>query len=81
LIIGDPDTPQPTNPEEYSRSRAGYTSSCEQNKKQANKYPSRDSFKQTPLAMPPPEKTEVELAFMSEDTAKAFALLGLNDPC
>ncbi len=28
-----------------------------------------------------PEKIEVKLAFMSEDTAKAFALLGLNDPC
>jgi len=30
--------------------------------------------------MPPPEKIEVKLAFMSEDTAQAFALLGLSDP-
>ena len=30
--------------------------------------------------MPPPEKIEVKLAFMSEDTAKAFAVLGLSDP-
>jgi hypothetical protein len=29
--------------------------------------------------MPPPEKIEVKLAFMSEDTAKAFAVLGLSD--
>lgn len=27
-----------------------------------------------------PEKIEVKLAFVSDDTAKAFALLGLNDP-
>ena len=30
--------------------------------------------------MPPPEKIEVKLAFMSEDTAQAFAVLGLSDP-
>jgi hypothetical protein len=30
--------------------------------------------------MPPPEKIEVKLAFMSEDTAKGFAVLGLSDP-
>jgi hypothetical protein len=30
--------------------------------------------------MPPPEKIEVKLAFMSEDTGKGFAVLGLNDP-
>ena len=30
--------------------------------------------------MPPPEKIEVKLAFMSEDTAKAFAVLALSDP-
>ncbi len=30
--------------------------------------------------MLPPEKIEVKLAFMSEDTAKAFAVLGLSDP-
>ena len=28
----------------------------------------------------PPEKIEVKLAFMSEDTEKAFAVLGLSDP-
>jgi hypothetical protein len=30
--------------------------------------------------MPPPEKIEVKLAFMSEDTSKAFAVLALSDP-
>jgi hypothetical protein len=30
--------------------------------------------------MPLPDKIEVKLAFMSEDTAKAFAVLGLSDP-
>jgi hypothetical protein len=30
--------------------------------------------------MPPPEKIEVKLAFMSEDTAQAFAVLGLSEP-
>ena len=30
--------------------------------------------------MPPPEKIEIKLAFMSEDTAKVFAVLGLSDP-
>src|SRR5262245_43377827 len=30
--------------------------------------------------MLPPEKIEVKLAFRSEDTAKAFAVLGLSDP-
>jgi len=30
--------------------------------------------------MPPPEKIEVKLALMSEDTAKAIAVLGLSDP-
>ena len=30
--------------------------------------------------MPLPEKIEVKLAFMSEDTVKGFAVLGLSDP-
>src|SRR5438046_10515277 len=30
--------------------------------------------------MPQPEKIEVKLAFMSEDTAKGLAALGLSDP-
>ena len=30
--------------------------------------------------MPPPERIEVKLAFMSEDTAKGLAVLGLSDP-
>jgi hypothetical protein len=32
------------------------------------------------MTLPLPEKIEVKLAFMSEDTAKAFALLALSDP-
>src|SRR6266536_3383634 len=50
------------------------------NKHQANNYSHRDSLKQTSLTMPPPEKIEVKLAFMSEDTAKGLAVLGLSDP-
>ena len=30
--------------------------------------------------MPSPEKIEVKLVFMSEDTAKGLAVLGLSDP-
>ena len=32
------------------------------------------------MSNPIPEKIEVKLAFVSEDTAKAMAALGLNDP-
>ena len=32
------------------------------------------------MTLPLPEKIEVKLAFVSEDTAKAFAILGLSDP-
>jgi len=30
--------------------------------------------------MTPPENIEVKLAFMSDDTARVFAVLGLRDP-
>jgi hypothetical protein len=60
-------------------SRAGCMSSCEQEQKPSEQLFTSRFLKQTSLTMPPSEKIEVKLAFMSEDTAKGLAVFGLSD--